>query len=813
MDGSEVDIRDLQQAAAKPPRPAPKDNRWRLPAWPWTGRVGAPSDQARQRRLWLEWFTTSLCASLLLVTLIYSGAATRIDNAIYDRVLMLKPMEVRKDIAIVAIDSATLDHTGEWPWRRRLLANLIDTIARGGPKALACHFLFLFPTTPDEDMAVHDAMMKTRTYLGIPHRVDSKGRASQIVHPTPRIESAAKGLGAGDSTADSDGIVRRTDLFEGPPDTPSARMVLQMARLAGKGPDPGEPHNRDDRMLIPFTGHLGKTFETYSAQDLLTGKKLPTVLKNKFVLLGATATELLDNYSTPGSGPEGMPSVEVDAHILNGLLTGTQIREASPLVVTLASLTLLWVVLFSLVRLGPRENLWLAIGLSALPLAASMLLLIVLGFWLPPVAYLLTVAIVVPYWGWRRLHAASVYFREELNALEAQADEFVDGSPRAKASVGGDMVLQQMLLLEDTKRQISNLRQFVADVLANFPDPVFVVDRAGHILDSNQAARDFAKRVGAPWTRRALIAPTLMGITPLEGETRPFWPPADELEGAVAGARARPITGFGPSGHAYELRCTETHNPEDEPTGWIVHLADVTNLVSAMRQREEALQLLSHDMRSPLAAILATLDLPENQEAPIDLRRRIADQAMRTLNLADDFIRLAKAQSDNYRFEDIDLAHIALDAADAVWPLAQAGGVSVKIPVMDAEYVVMADRSLLTRALVNLLDNAVKFSSAGTEVVCSLKPVAHNGCSAVTVAITDHAGGMTPAQIDNLFKKFASARTAVSGASGVGLGLLLVDAVVTRHGGMITCHSVEGAGTTFAITLPLVDEPQPRDEN
>ncbi len=812
MDGSEVDIRDLQLAAAKALRPAPRDNRGRLPPWPQSGRAGASSDKARQRRLWLEWLATALCASLLLVTLIYGGATTRIDNAIYDHVLLLKPMEVRKDIVIVAIDSPSLDKEGEWPWRRRLLATLIDTIARGNPKALACHFLFLFKTTPDEDKAVHDAMLKTRTYLGIPHRVDSAGRASQIVHPIPQIESAARGLGAGDSTADSDGIVRRTDLFEGPPDSRSARMVLQMARLEGKGPDPNKPHNRGDRMLIPFTGHLGKTFETISAEDLLTGKKPPSQLRNKFVLLGATATELLDNYSTPGSGPEGMPSVELDAHILNGLLTGTQIREASPLVVTLASLTLLWIVLFSLVRLGPRENLWLAIGLSGLPLAASVLLLIVIGFWLPPVAYLLTVAIVVPYWGWRRLNAASVYFAEELNALEAQADEFVDGSPRAKASVGGDMVLQQMLLLEDTKRQISNLRQFVADVLANFPDPVFVVDRAGRILDSNQAARDFAARVGAASIRRSPIAPALMGITPLEGETRPFWPPADELE-AAADARARPITGFGPSGQAYELRCTETHNAEDESTGWIVHLADVTNLVSAMRQREEALQLLSHDMRSPLSAILATLELPENRAAPIDLRKRIADQAMRTLNLADDFIRLAKAQSDNYRFEDIDLAHIAMDAADAVWPLAQAGGVSVKTPAMDVEYVLMADRSLLTRALVNLLDNAVKFSAAGTEVVLSLKPVTHNGCSAVTISITDQAGGMTPAQIDNLFKKFASARTAVSGAAGVGLGLLLVDAVVTRHGGAITCHSVEGEGTTFAITLPLIDEPRSRDED
>jgi signal transduction histidine kinase len=234
-------------------------------------------------------------------------------------------------------------------------------------------------------------------------------------------------------------------------------------------------------------------------------------------------------------------------------------------------------------------------------------------------------------------------------------------------------------------------------------------------------------------------------------------------------------------------------------------------MVSATRQREEALQLLSHDMRSPLAAILATLELPENRSTPVSLRRRIADQAMRTLNLADDFIRLAKAQSDNYRFEDIDLAHVAQDAVDAVWPLAQAGGLRVKAPSTDIEFVVMADRGLLTRALVNLLDNAVKFSPAGSEVACLLDLDELNGRPAVKVRITDQAGGMSQAQVDNLFKKFASARKAVSGASGVGLGLLLVDAVVTRHDGVISCESTEGQGTTFAITLPLLEEPAGND--
>ena len=747
-------------------------------------------------------------STLVLVSLTMTGATIGLDNTLYDWSLTLRHQKPRADIVIVSIDHDTLNRVGEWPWPRTKMAELIGDIASGHPKALACHFFFLFPSPkPQDDKVVAAAMARARTYLGVPHQDTAPG--APVVTPVPVIAAAAKGVGAGDGLPDPDGIVRRTFLFEGLAGHQKPRMVLQMAEpdVHLSGVDMAQ--EQKDGMLIPFVGPKG-SFKQVRAIDVLDGRVAKDAFTGKYVLLGATAPELLDNYPTPRSTTEGMPSVEVDANILNSLLTGVTITAVTDPWVLIGSLCLLWLLLIALVRLGPRENLLFAASMTGAPLAVSVFGVVVLGIWFPPSPYVVTVAAIVPYWGWRRLNAVSGYFANELRALEPYAGDEALTQAATPALVGGDVVLQQMMLLEDTKRRISDLRQFVADILANFPDPVLVVDRAGQVLTVNPAAREFADRVGAATTHADRIEPILAGITPLPGEIRPLWPPPDNVDEFGSSASERPLTGAGPLGRIYELRFTATRSAADEATGWIVHLADITPLMSAIRQREEALQLLSHDMRSPLSAILATLEHPDFQSAPADLRQRIAGQAARTVALADDFTRLAKAESGTYQLEPIDLGHVLSDAADAVWALAHAGGVKVKLDIGDDEHVVLADRGQLTRALVNLLDNAVKFSQPGRQVTCRLRPDELNGTPAVACLIAANAGGMGPAQLATLFRKFASNRDALNGSAGIGLGLALVQTVISRHDGVINCDSIEGQGTTFTIVLPLHEETFPQ---
>ena len=126
-----------------------------------------------------------------------------------------------------------------------------------------------------------------------------------------------------------------------------------------------------------------------------------------------------------------------------------------------------------------------------------------------------------------------------------------------------------------------------------------MVDLGGKILTANDAGLALASRLGVSAAGDSPVDLILSRIIPLENaDTR--WPPLAELAQRSASAEVdRSLTGRGPDGRAFELRFTPTLSATDQPTGWIVHLADITVMMMAvdqrelaMRQREEALQLL-----------------------------------------------------------------------------------------------------------------------------------------------------------------------------------------------------------------------------
>ena len=212
-------------------------------------------------------------------------------------------------------------------------------------------------------------------------------------------------------------------------------------------------------------------------------------------------------------------------------------------------------------------------------------------------------------------------------------------------------------------------------------------------------------------------------------------------------------------------------------------------------QRDALVELLSHDMRAPQASIITLLDHAESGWTP-DLAARIRVYAVRTLKLADDMVHLSRAQMPNYRLEELDLGEIARDAVDALVPQAGVRRVAFEL-TGDADVVlVRGEPSLLVRALINLLDNAVAFSPAGGVVRFAISRPARDR---VVCAISDPGPGIPPELRIGLFQRFAPGRV-----GGAGLGLALVKTVVERHGGTIACDSGADRGTTFRLELPAL---------
>lgn len=228
----------------------------------------------------------------------------------------------------------------------------------------------------------------------------------------------------------------------------------------------------------------------------------------------------------------------------------------------------------------------------------------------------------------------------------------------------------------------------------------------------------------------------------------------------------------------------------------------ISLLSTTVRQREEALQFLSHDMRSPQNSILALTELQRHGQAPLPeqaLLENVDHYAQATLHLVDDFVHLARAEMAEMNYHEQDLIELVSGACDVRWPQASRHSMTINfVSDLDQAYA-LVDSSLLSRAIGNLLDNAINYSPDGSTIGCE---VSHEKAHWI-ITVQDQGPGIPPEQIPKLFKPFERLnQQTADGPSGSGLGLAFVHTVMQRHGGSIACTSTLGEGSTFTARLP-----------
>ncbi len=627
-----------------------------------------------------EWWVASALATLLALILLFSGAGTRLDNVAYDAALRGMPRPADPRILIVAIDDRSLAELGAWPWSRRTHAALVDRLTAAGAISIAYDVLFVEPSAePGADADLARAIAASARVC-LPVLIEAPGLNGadfQLTPPLAPLSQAAAGLGHVDLDYDPDGLSRRAALSE----QAGGRAIPHLMRCALHPTKPPLPSfgrlERKDTALIPYGGGPGR-FPTVSAASVVRGETPDAFLKDRLILVGATAAGLHDRHSTPVSTRnEAMSGVEVQANLLEGLLSGRFIRPASTGVSIAVTLALIWTFLGSLLISPPRYNLILGFSVVAVTIGLSAATLLVARVWIPPSPAVLTLLVVFPLWGWRRLEAASAYMVAELERFAGEPDIL---TPQGHAVAGGDVLERQIGLMHHAVQRARDLRAYAA---------------------------------------------------------------------------------------------------------------------AAARQREHMVELLSHDIRSPQSSILALLEQPG---VPPDPARRIASYARRTLDLADNFVSLAKVESGALSLETVNLSDLVTEALDDVWPLGQRASVRLTSVGAEDEYLVSVDRSLLARALTNLLDNAIKFSPAGGQVTATLQAAGPGDRPTVEVRISDEGKGVDPEHRQGLFQRFE--RVGGGKARGIGLGLTLVAEVALRHGGSVICAD-SGPGATFVLTLPL----------
>jgi signal transduction histidine kinase len=228
-----------------------------------------------------------------------------------------------------------------------------------------------------------------------------------------------------------------------------------------------------------------------------------------------------------------------------------------------------------------------------------------------------------------------------------------------------------------------------------------------------------------------------------------------------------------------------------------------------LKERTEFFTALSHELRTPLAIIRGQAKMmrdptfPKGTKWVTDTGAVIDDSASQLLSLVNDILELARAEAGRL---DVDIQTVQLpEVIRAVQPtlegLARSNGLSIAVDVPKDLPPVRADRHRLREVIVNLVDNAAKYTPDGGAI--DLSAVARNGSVAVSVA--DTGVGIPPEVGELIFEPFFRVRgtTAQRGQASTGLGLALAKRIVEAQGGKIRFESEVDVGTTFEFTLPL----------
>jgi len=737
----------------------------------------------------LSWLLLAVVSSLVMVVFAIVPP-NRLDNVLYDILARANGRPADTSILIVDIDDRSLAQLGAWPWSRDVHARMVDRLTEAGARTIVYDVLFSEAGDPAQDQALGEAIKRSgRVYL--PQFLADAGADAppRVVGSIPAIAQGAAGVGLAHVRFDDDGVVRRMAPFEvnGASLTPDLITVVHRATRAAGSRD--VTRGFDQTLLIPFAGPPS-IYRHVSFASVLDGEAPPSLIAGRTVFVGLTAPGLGPAFPTPVTpDAASMTGVQLQASILDGLRSGLMVKPAGPWSRVAFTLTLLWLLMVGFLVLPPRANLVLTIGLCLVGLAYSAALFWLGQVWLSPIATVLGLKIIALVWGWGQLGRVNDLLSREL----ARVRGIVRSRKAAPVDFESDVVARQASDLGEAITQMDDLRRFSADALFSLPDATLVADARGRVIAANAAAQALFKPSQIQLTGSSL-ADLINALDPLGHRFELDWPQATE--------RHEPIDLHLPDGRAFQLQTVFRKDGAGAPAGWIVRLADISILTAAMRQREQALQLLTHDMRSPQTSILALL--ATTPDVPPELSDRIAAYAKRTLALADGFVQLARAEVTPVYLEPVDLADIAVEAIDEVWPQSLQRKIRIEQVGGDDALTVLGDRGVLARTLVNLLGNAVKYSPEGSTITVSLSEQPSASGPTANVAIADQGPGFSREEAATAFRPFQRFERPGHdfAVNGVGLGLAFVQAAVARHGGEVSCRSAPGVGAEFTVRLP-----------
>jgi signal transduction histidine kinase len=236
---------------------------------------------------------------------------------------------------------------------------------------------------------------------------------------------------------------------------------------------------------------------------------------------------------------------------------------------------------------------------------------------------------------------------------------------------------------------------------------------------------------------------------------------------------------------------------------------DLANLRAAEELRQQMARLDRQDLRSPISAMLLSIDavaysgpVNEAQQECLASAKSSGRAVLDILDRMTDISDIDHLGAGALSITECHPSDLLSRAVAQIVTLAELRNAQIEIDDSASLPEVRADRGKVARVLANLLSNAIKFSAEGSSIQLAAR-VVENGQHAVVFSVTDPGEGIANADLDKLFVESVRSEGGVPGRRSTGLGLLFCQRVVEAHGGRIWVESRLGVGSTFAFSLPL----------
>lgn len=721
-------------------------------------------------------FITSIIIILAVIMTSYTGVFKNINDNIYDYYLQLNKSNVlNNQVVIVKIDEKTIKKLGSWPIDRHYYSDLLEIIFDNGAKVAGIYLEFSTPI----DQAGNDLLLKSLREHPIVTLTPYTFNRSEPDNEYWNEIRANVNLSHDILNVDKNEFVRNFSPVLN--QTPSFSLAVLNA-YDKKAFNYNKPDNsiclkkqiydNANRLKSPINYKTPfYQFKSYSLSDILDGNYQKDDFKDRIVLVGLTKERLIPFYKTPLSTKFSfsgkVPPIVIQAQIIDAFLNDRLVNIPDSIYLYIFIIVYIPLLIVILKQHNiVRQVVTLSI-LSIMEVLLSFIIFTTITYWISPLLFLCSNLYIL-------IITTLITHFKVSNFLDRYIGEL---SNKKEVSSKDASVDNKLLTLKEITSLIEKDRDILDTILNSFKSIIVLFNENGEIIYTN--------------SQNSILPLTMLLKEICFIELKTLLEEKEDKD-------YRKYFNF----NNLEIEFIANKARDNLYTGVF---NDITEISQINETKNTIARMLSHELKTPLTSILLSCDavLGVNKKDRLEnYIGRIIDQAEFIKEIIIDFLELNKIEMSEFQLNKspFNICSLFDTIIKGFIDITESKNIVINTNLdLYPSLEISGDKKYLTIVFKNLIDNAIKYSSPGSEVVINCEELEDT----IQISVIDQGFGIEDECLDALFKKFYRIKTSqTEEIQGTGLGLSFVKKIIELHQATINVKSEVNKGSTFIVSLP-----------